>query len=459
MDQLVSIESERAVIGAIMLSGRAYDEAAGIITAEHFAMPQHVALWRACSALANEGKPRDLVSVAEWLDTAGELEQAGGLSYIGEIAANTPSAANAKMYAEIVRDRSLAREVAAAAADCVEIANGEGKARERLDAAQARFMAVQADTASDGPRTYRDILPGVIDQIDERFQSDGSVTGVATGFDEFDRLVNGLEPGSLYIIAGRPSMGKTTFAMNICEHVAQDGLVQVFSLEMPADQLATRSIASLGRVPLQELRTGNIQELNWPKVTAGVARAEALQLEVEDAGGMTVAGIASRARAAKRKNGGKLALVMIDYLQLLATDFGRKPENRTQEIGAMSRALKQLAKELNVPVVCLSQLNRGLEQRNDKRPVMSDLRESGNIEQDADVIAFVYRDEVYTPESPDKGTAEIIVRKQRNGELGTARLAFRGEFTRFDNLARAEVDAMEERRNQKPAASGYRYAD
>lgn len=455
MNQLICMESERAVIGALLLSGRAFDTASEILSADDFATPQHVALWRACAALADQGKPRDMVTVAEQLERVGDLEAAGGIAYVADLAANTPSAANIQTYAEIVRDRALAREVAQGAADCLEIANGEGTARERLDAVQARVMGIQGDAGGDEPRHIRDLLGPAVDKIDELYSSDGSITGTPTGYEDFDRLTNGLEPGALYILAGRPSMGKTTAALCIAEHVAQDGPVMVFSLEMPAQQLVFRSIASLGRVPLQEVRTGNIQEQNWPRVTSGVSRLEKLNMEIDDTGGATVARIASRARAMKRRNGGKLSLVVVDYLQLIGAPAGSR-DNRTQEVGAMSRALKSLAKELDVPVLCLSQLNRGLEQRTDKRPLMSDLRDSGEIEQDADVIVFVYRDEVYHPDSPDKGTGEWIVRKQRNGEPGTVRLAFRGEYTRFDNLARSELDELNERRQQK-SSSGYRY--
>lgn len=452
--ELVSHESERSVIGALLISGRAYDRAAEIVSAESFAVAANAAIWRACAELANAGQPRDIVTVAEHLEAAGQLEEAGGMGYLGDLAASIPSAANVVAYAEIVRDRALARQIAAAAGDCVEIAQGQGSAAEKLDAAQARFMTIEAGRAAGGLREMRDVLPEVIDRIDERFNSGEEIAGLSTGYDDLDTRINGLEPGNLYIIAGRPSMGKTTLALNIAEHIAQDNHACVFSLEMPSEQLATRSIASLGRVSHARLRTGRLEEADWPRVTTGVQRVEGLGLHIDDSTPMTAAGISSRARAAKRKHG--LDLVVVDYLQLMSADLGRRDGNRTQEIGAMSRAMKLLAKELAVPVVLLSQLNRSLEQRQDKRPIMSDLRESGDIEQDADVIMFVYRDEVYHPDSHDTGTAEVIVRKQRNGELGTTRLIFRGEYSRFDNMAISELEELNQRRQDR-AAKGYRY--
>ena len=429
-----SIPAEQAVLGGLMLDNEAWDRVADRVTEEDFYRRDHRLIFRAIQELAEARKPFDAVTLSEWLDNAGQLADAGGMAYLGEIAHNTPSAANIATYAGIVRDKAMERRLVQVAARIGEIAHGAGETAEKIDEAQALVMAVaeQGRRAGTGPRAARDLVPGVIEVLDERAAAGGTIHGLPTGWIDLDRQTAGLHPGDLVIVAGRPSMGKTMLALNIAEHVALAGTgVLVFSLEMTADQLLERLIASLEQLDFQRLRAADLDESEWARVTRATTRLQKMPLFIDDTPALTPTELRARARRHKREHG--LGLIVIDYLQLMRAPGAG--ENRNLEVTRISQSLKALAKELNVPVVALSQLNRSLQQRNNKRPRMSDLRDSGSIEQDADVIFMLYRDEVYNEDSPAKGIAEVIIGKQRNGPTGTVYLTFRGEVMRFENHA------------------------
>ena len=430
-----SIEAEQALLGGLTLDNAAWDQVADIVTEADFYRRDHRLIFAAISDMAAQGIPFDIVTLAERLEGSGELQQAGGLAYLGMLAKNTPSAANIKAYATIVRDHGVVRQLIHVGTQIGDSAfNREGRSTaELLDHAEQLVfeIAEQGSRGRSGYVSMKDLLVKVVDRIDTLFQQDNPITGVATGFNDFDELTSGLQPSDLVIVAGRPSMGKTTFAVNIAEYAAiKQGLpVAVFSMEMPGEQLAMRMMSSLGRIDQHKLRTGKLDDDDWPRLTNAVGLLAETPFFIDDTPALTPTELRARARRLKREH--DLGLIVIDYLQLMQVP-GNK-ENRATEISEISRSLKALAKELHVPVVALSQLNRSLEQRPNKRPVMSDLRESGAIEQDADVIVFIYRDEVYNEDSPDKGIAEIIIGKQRNGPIGTVRLTFLGQYTRFEN--------------------------
>jgi replicative DNA helicase len=382
-----------------------------------------------------------VVTLSEALGQVQKLDYVGGLAYLGALVANVPSAANIRHYAQIVRERSILRQLAATAGEIADSAyNPLGRnARMVLDEAEAKVLHI-AEQGARGQRTYqalKDLLVSAVDRIEMLYNRDNpsDVTGVATGFVDLDKETAGLQPGDLVIVAGRPSMGKTALALNIGEHVAIDLKlpVVVFSMEMGASQLAMRMIGSVGRLDQHKLRTGRLAPDDWERLSTALGRLSEAPMLIDETPALNAIEVRSRARRLQKQYG-QLGLVIVDYIQLMQAQSAG--ENRATEISEISRSLKALAKELKVPVVALSQLNRSLEQRPNKRPVMSDLRESGAIEQDADVILFIYRDEVYNEDSPDKGTAEIIIGKQRNGPIGTVRLTFLGEHTRFDNMAR-----------------------
>ncbi|MEX2479252.1 MAG: replicative DNA helicase [Gammaproteobacteria bacterium] len=432
-----SIEAEQAVLGGLMLDNEALVQVAERISVEDFYRRDHGAVYQAVQLLANDNKPFDVVTVAEWLDNNEQLDDVGGMAYLAQLAGNTPSAANIAAYADIVRQRSILRELIRAGTQIVESAfRTEGRSPdELLDIAESLVFQI-AERESHGRRGFRpikDLLVDALDRIDYLFQQDNPITGVATGFVDLDRKTAGLQKSDLVIIAGRPSMGKTAFALNIAQNAAiKDQLpVAIFSMEMPSEQLAMRMLSSLGRIDQHKVRTGKLADDDWPRLTSSVGILSEVQLFIDDTPALTPGDLRARCRRLAREHG--LGLIVVDYLQLMQVP-GTK-ENRTTEISEISRSLKALAKELQCPVIALSQLNRSLEQRTDKRPVMSDLRESGAIEQDADVIMFIYRDEVYDEESTDKGIAEIIIGKQRNGPIGVCKLRFFGEFTLFENLA------------------------
>ncbi|MDN5843963.1 MAG: replicative DNA helicase [Alcaligenaceae bacterium] len=435
-----SIEAEQSVLGGLLLDNSAFDRIADVLVDDDFYRFDHRLIWQHITRLVGLSRPADVITVHESLNTSGKADEAGGLPYLNALAHNTPSAANIRRYAEIVRERSMLRKLVSVADEISSTAfNPQGKeARQILDEAESRVFQIAQEGARGhaGFQEIQPLLSQVIERIDELYhrEGDSDVTGVPTGFTDLDRMTSGLQPGDLVIVAGRPSMGKTSFAMNVGEHVAiEQGLpVAVFSMEMGAVQLAMRMVGSVGMLDQHRIRTGKLAQDDWPRLTHAVQRVQEAQIYIDETPALTAMEVRARARRLARQCG-QLGMVIIDYLQLMSASSGG--ENRATEISEISRSLKSLAKELNCPVVALSQLNRSLEQRPNKRPIMSDLRESGAIEQDADLIVFIYRDEVYNPDSPDKGTAEIIVGKQRNGPIGTVRLTFQGASTRFLNFS------------------------
>ena len=436
-----ALEAEQSVLGGLMLDNDFIDEVVGILSAEDFYRSAHQTIFKAICVLSDENEPVDVVTVSEWLENISELESIGGLSYLGALAQSTPNTGNVVAYARIVRERAILRRLITAANHIVEHSyNPEGKSpAEVLDQAeQLIFQIAQQDVQRVGGFTpLKGLLKQTIDQVEKLYATKNPVTGTATGFTDLDNMTAGLQPADLIIIAGRPSMGKTALAMNFIEHAAidQDIPVAFFSMEMPGSQLAMRLLASLSRVNAQRLRTGKLHDDDWPRLTSTLSMLSERPIYIDDSPALSPLEIRTRARRLHREHG--LGMIVIDYLQLMQTSDGS--ENRATEISAITRSLKILAKELNVPVVALSQLNRSLETRPNKRPVMSDLRESGAIEQDADVIFFIYRDEVYNEDSSDKGIAEIIIGKQRNGPVGTVRLTFLGEYTRFESYTSTEL--------------------
>jgi len=435
-----SVEAERSVIGGLLLSPDGWDAIAELVAAEDFYRPEHRAIFRQIAKLVDLGQPVDVITVADRLLATGELEAAGGHTYLAELAETTPTAANIRAYAKAVHERAVLRKLIDAAQDIATTGfHPEGRtAEELLDEAERRIMQISEEgPKTGGARAMEPLLQGALERIEELFQSGGDITGLSTGFIDLDRMTSGLQDSDLVIVAGRPSMGKTSFAMNLVENAAThtEQPILVFSMEMPAEQLVIRMMSSLGRIDQTRVRTGKLEQDDWPKLSAAMAKLKEANIFIDDTPALTPTEVRSRARRVAREHG-SLGMIMVDYLQLMRVAGAN--EGRTAEISEISRSLKAIAKEFGCPMVALSQLNRALEQRPNKRPVNSDLRESGAIEQDADVIMFIYRDEVYHEDSQDKGTAEIIIGKQRNGPIGTCRLAFQGEFTRFDNFARGD---------------------
>lgn len=431
-----SIEAEMAILGGILINNNVWEHVSERVSEDDFYRKDHRVIFRAISALDEDGQPYDVVTVAEWLENYQQLDDAGGLTYLAALAERTPGASNVNAYADIVRKRSVLRQLIKATNTISEtIFNPQGLTNEQiLDSAEQTVFEI-AERESKGRRTYdtiKDLLVNALDKIDELFRRDSPITGIATGFEKFDELTAGLQPADLIIIAGRPSMGKTALAINIAEHaVIKDKLtVVVFSMEMPGSSLAMRMMSSLGRIDQHKIRTGKLKDEDWPRLTSAVEILKDAKLFIDDTPALTPSEIRARCRRIYREQNG-LDLVIIDYIQLMQVTGSS--ENRATEISEISRSLKAMAKELNVPVIAISQLNRSLEQRPNKRPVMSDLRESGAIEQDADLIVFIYRDEVYNEDTVDKGKAEIIIAKQRNGPIGTVLLTFLGQYTRFEN--------------------------
>jgi len=432
-----SIKAEQSILGGLMLDNSAWDQIADLIIEDDFYRHDHKMIFRAIAHLAEYSKPFDVVTLSEWLESRDSLESVGGLAYLGSLAKETPSAANIKAYAHIVRERSIFRQLITVSTDIAESAfNSEGRdSGEILDSAESKVfnIAEQGSRGKQGFVGIKNLLTQAVDRIDTLFQQDNPITGLPTGFTDFDEMTSGLQKGDLVIVAGRPSMGKTTFAMNVAENAAIDTNlpVAVFSMEMPGDSLAMRMLSSIGRIDQHKVRTGKLSDEDWPRLTHAVGILAEAPIYIDDTPALSPNEIRAKTRRLTREVG-TLGMVVIDYLQLMQIHGSN--ENRASEISEISRSLKGLAKEIGCPVVALSQLNRSLEQRPNKRPVMSDLRESGAIEQDADLIVFIYRDEVYNPETPDKGVAEIIIAKQRNGPIGTVRQTFLGQFTRFENF-------------------------
>jgi replicative DNA helicase len=434
-----STEAEQAVLGGLLIDAPAWDQVGDVVVAEDFYRPDHQLIFGALADLIAGGKPADVVTASEHLERNGRLEAAGGLAYLGSLARDTPTAANVRAYAQIVRERSLLRRLISAGRSitAAAFANDGRSARDLVDEAEQQVFAIaeQSTGRRDGAVKVSTLLPPLIDKIDQWHDDPNAMRGLATGFADFDRKTGGLRPGDLVIVAGRPSMGKTTLAMNIAEYAAVNPVtkssVAIFSMEMPAEQLLTRMLASIGGVPLNGIRSGQISDDDWVRVTAATSQLADAKIFIDESAGLTPTELRARARRVSREHG--LDLIVVDYLQLMQVP-GTK-ENRATEIAEISRGLKALAKELAVPVIALSQLNRGVEQRTEKKPVMSDLRESGAIEQDADMILLIYRDEVYDKNTPKRGIAEIDLAKHRNGEIGTFLLTFQGQYSRFANYA------------------------
>jgi replicative DNA helicase len=430
-----SIEAEQSLIGGLMLDALAWDKIADVITADDFYRKDHRLIFTAVAGLIESGSPCDVVTVSEHLDSRGELDNAGGLEYLATLSNETAGAANARAYAKILRERSTLRALISAGNEIAGSAfTTDGRtAAEVLENAEKMVFEIadKGTRGKNGFKSLKDILPETVDRIDTLHQSDGDITGISTGYTEFDKLTAGLQPGDLIIVAGRPSMGKTTLAVNMAENAAIGSKVPtaIFSMEMPAQQLAFRMISSLGRVDQTHLRTGNFPDEDWSRINTAVQLMSEAPIYIDDTPSLSPGEIRARARRLQREHG--LGLIVIDYLQLMQVP-GNK-ENRATEISETSRGLKALAKELTCPVIALSQLNRSVEQRTDKRPVMSDLRESGAIEQDADLILFIYREEVYNQDTPRKGIADIAIAKQRNGPIGDFPLTFVGRYTKFEN--------------------------
>ncbi|ELB2078403.1 replicative DNA helicase [Vibrio parahaemolyticus] len=444
-----SLEAEQSVIGGLLLDNERWDTVAERVVASDFYSRPHRLIFEGVKTILESGKPLDLITLSEHLERHEQLEDVGGFAYLADLAKNTPSAANINAYADIVAERAIVRGLIGVANEIADAGyDPQGRSSEDLiDMAESKVFAIAESRTSEneGPQNVDHILEKTLERIELLYKTpqDG-VTGVDTGFTDLNKKTAGLQGSDLVIVAARPSMGKTTFAMNLCENAAmqQDKPVLIFSLEMPAEQLMMRMLASLSRVDQTKIRTGQLDDEDWARIssTMGILMQKK-NMYIDDSSGLTPTEVRSRARRVAREHGG-LSMIMVDYLQLMRVPS--LTDNRTLEIAEISRSLKALAKELNVPVVALSQLNRSLEQRADKRPVNSDLRESGSIEQDADLIMFIYRDEVYHPDSPYKGTAEIIIGKQRNGPIGSVRLTFQGQHSRFDNYAGPAFDIDDE---------------
>lgn len=434
-----SIEAESSVLGGLLLDNGAWDRVGDLLVDSDFYRHEHRLVYAAIGALINASKPADVITVHEQLQALGKSQEVGGLSYLNALAQYVPSASNIRRYAEIVRERSILRKLVAASDDIATVAfNTQGRAVDKiLDEAEQKIFNIgeEGSRMKQGFQSMDTLVVDLLDRVSEMADNPNDITGVPTGFYDLDRMTSGLQPGDLVVLAARPSMGKTAFAINIAEHVAlNEGLpVAVFSMEMGASQLAVRIVGSIGRVDQGHLRTGKLTDDEWPRLTEAIERLRTVSLHIDETPGLTPSELRANSRRLARQCG-KLGLIVVDYLQLMSGSSGSDGDNRATELGEISRGLKMLAKELQCPVIALSQLNRGVEQRTDKRPMMSDLRESGAIEQDADIILFVYRDWVYHPETAPENLAELIIAKHRAGPTGKVEMHFEGKFTRFSNL-------------------------
>ena len=444
-----SYEGEQSVLGGLLLDNVAWEKVADVLSDKDFYRQEHRLIFRAIGRLIELARPADVITVQEELEKHDELKEIGGLSYLATLAQQTPSSANIRRYAEIVRERSIMRQLAQVGTEIAESAyNPQGReASQLLDDAENKVFQIAESTqrAQQGFLDMPTLLKEVVERIDTLYARDNldDVTGVPTGFKDLDEKTSGLQGGDLIIVAGRPSMGKTAFSMNIAENVAVECKlpVAVFSMEMGGAQLVMRILGSVGRLDQHVLRTGRLEDEHWSKLNNAVVKLSDAPMYIDETPGLTALELRARARRLARQYGGKLGLIVVDYLQLMSGS-GRG-DNRSSELGEISRSLKGLAKELSVPIVALSQLSRSVEQRQDKRPMMSDLRESGAIEQDADIIIFMYRDEYYNPDSPQKGLAEAIIGKHRNGPTGKVYLTFIGQYTRFESAAMPEQGGWE----------------
>lgn len=435
-----SIEAEQSLIGGLLIDNAAWDRIGDVVRETDFYRDDHRRIFRHIGKLIQMGRPADVVTVYESIEASNEVDQTGGLGYLGEIANATPSAANIRRYAEIVRERAILRQLVTVGDEIAGNAlNPAGRDVKALldDAEQRIFQIAEAGNRSNnGFVPIQPLLGEVVERMETLLARDSQsdITGVATGFADLDRLTAGLQPGDMLVVAGRPSMGKTAFALNIAEHVGVELRlpVAIFSLEMSGPQLATRFLSSVGRIDQTKLRNGRLSDDEWDRMTVALGKLHEAPIHIDETGAINSTDLRARARRLHRQFG-KLGLIIIDYLQLMSSN--RDGENRATEISEISRSIKALAKELQVPIIALSQLSRKVEERNDKRPLMSDLRESGAIEQDADIIMMMYREEYYKPDTQDKGTAEVIIAKHRNGPTDTVRLTFLGEYTKFENYA------------------------
>jgi replicative DNA helicase len=435
-----SIEAESSVLGGLLLDNGAWDRVGDLLVDNDFYRHEHKLIYAAIGALINASKPADVITVNEYLQNQGKADEMGGLGYLNSLAQYVPSASNIRRYAEIVRERSILRKLVSASDEIATNAfNPQGKAIDRiLDEAEQKIFNIgeEGSRMKQGFQSMDTLVVELLDRVQEMADNPNDITGVPTGFYDLDRMTSGLQPGDMVVLAARPSMGKTAFAINIAEHVAlNEGLpVAVFSMEMGASQLAVRVVGSIGRIDQGHLRTGKLNDDEWPRLTEAIEKLRTVSLHIDETPGLTPSELRANARRLARQCG-KLGLIVVDYLQLMSGSGGSGGDNRATELGEISRGLKMLAKELQCPVIALSQLNRSVEQRTDKRPMMSDLRESGAIEQDADIIMFIYRDDYYNKDSKEPGVAEIIIGKQRNGPTGTVKLTFLKNLTRFESLA------------------------
>ncbi|QXL85734.1 replicative DNA helicase [Comamonas sp. NLF-1-9] len=435
-----SIEAESSVLGGLLLDNLAWDRVSDLLGEGDFYRSEHQQVYAAIGALIGANKPADVITVHERLQSVGKAEETGGLAYLNSLAQYVPSASNIRRYAEIVRERAILRKLVSASDEIATNAfNPQGRPVDRiLDEAEQKIFAIgeEGSRMKQGFQPMESLVVSLLDRVQEMADNPMDVTGVPTGFTDLDRMTSGLQAGDLVVLAARPSMGKTSLAVNIAEHVALNEQlpVAIFSMEMGAAQLAVRIVGSIGRIDQGHLRTGKLTDQEWPRLTEAIERLRSVSLHIDETPGLTPSELRASARRLARQCG-KLGLIVVDYLQLMSGSGGGQGENRATELGEISRGLKMLAKELQCPVIALSQLNRSVEQRNDKRPLMSDLRESGAIEQDADIIMFIYRDDYYNKESKEPNVSEIIIGKQRNGPTGTVKLFFQKDQTRFENLA------------------------
>ncbi|WP_137896674.1 replicative DNA helicase [Ramlibacter sp. 2FC] len=435
-----SIEAESSVLGGLLLDNNAWDRVGDLLVDGDFYRHEHKLIYAAMGALINASKPADVITVFEHLQNQGKAEEMGGLVYLNSLAQYVPSASNIRRYAEIVRERSILRKLVSASDEIATNAfNPQGKAVDKiLDEAEQKIFNIgeEGSRMKQGFHSMESLVVELLDRVSEMAENPNDITGVRTGFYEFDKMTSGLQPGDMIVLAARPSMGKTSLAINIAEHVAlNEGLpVAVFSMEMGAAQLAVRIVGSIGRIDQGHLRTGKLTDDEWPRLTEAIEKLRNVSLHIDETPGLTSSELRANARRLARQYG-RLGLIVVDYLQLMSVSSSMSDENRATAVGEISRGLKMLAKELKCPVIALSQLSRGVESRTDKRPMMSDLRESGAIEQDADLIMFIYRDDYYNKDSKEPGVAEVIISKHRNGPTGTVKLAFLKPLTKFENLA------------------------
>jgi replicative DNA helicase len=441
-----SIEAESSVLGGLLLDNGAWDRVGDLLTDSDFYRYEHRLIYASIGGLVNATKPADVITVYEQLQGLGKADEVGGLAYLNSLAQYVPSASNIRRYAEIVRERSILRKLVSASDEIATSAfNTQGKPVDKiLDEAEQKIFNIgeEGSRMKQGFQGMDSLVVQLLDRVQEMADNPNDITGVRTGFYDLDRMTSGMQAGDMIVLAARPSMGKTALAINIAEHVAlyEELPVAVFSMEMGASQLAVRIVGSIGRIDQMHLRTGKLTDAEWPRLTEAIEKLRNISLHIDETPGLTVSELRANARRLARQCGGKLGLIVVDYLQLMSVSSSMSEENRATAVGEISRGLKMLAKELGCPVLALSQLSRGVESRTDKRPMMSDLRESGAIEQDADVIMFIYRDDYYNKDSKEPGVTEVIISKQRNGPTGTIKLAFLKELTRFESLASGAGD-------------------